>query len=156
MHPVLVKFLAVLILLSQGWLGAVRGHSVCIELTECTSPMHAEHAHGHGRSHAFDDCAGHAHDESQHDGMCDHVLGRHDHAHTGCHIHVCLPELEQRGQAALDVRAFARLLPFGTVAPIDVRAAEASVRAAMPARYDRSDGPPDPERVALSSTVILV
>lgn len=148
MHPALVKFLAVLVVLSQGWLGAVRGHSVCIELRDCGDAHHAVHGHGHG-----DDCS-HAHDAAQHDHLCGHVLDRHDHGDMGCHVHVCLPELEQRMQAPTDAREFARLMPATVLEIAAALAPPAGV--ARSVSIERSDGPPDPERLALAATVILV
>lgn len=151
MHPSLVKFLAVLVILSQGWLGAVRGHSVCIELRHCDHPHHAGHASCDSHEHA---ACSHAHDETQHGHLCGHVLDRHDHGDMGCHLHVCLPELEQRTQAPTDARAFARLMPAEALAVACALCPPAGVACAV--AIERSDGPPKPERDALASTVILV
>lgn len=151
MRPALVHFLAVLLFLSQGWLGAVRGHSLVVEVGGCDG----SHAHlcvdDHGHDHHH-----HPRGEAPHrvlDALAAHL---HDHADPdlGCHMHLCLPELEQRGTAPLDARGFAKLMPLRVLVERDE---PRPTEGGGPMRVARwSKGPPEPDRLSLRATVLLL
>ncbi|MFM7132883.1 MAG: hypothetical protein ACKO0W_01050 [Planctomycetota bacterium] len=159
MHRTLVHVLAALVLLSQGWLGVVRGHSVVVEVGGC-GPGHAhacagEH-HGQDRVHGFAHCHEHDRAHAPHRALDPLASTLHDHSHDdlGCHMHLCLPELEQRSTDPVDVRGFARLWPAGVIEPVLLvsSAPAPGVRA-----IDRwAKGPPLNDALALASTILLL
>lgn len=159
MHRTLVHVLAALMLLSQGWLGVVRGHSLVVELDGC-APGHAHACGGessaHRHAHGFAHCHEHDRAHAQHRALDPLASALHDHSHDdlGCHMHLCLPELEQRATDPVDARDFARLWPAGVVEPVLLRSSApvSGVRA-----IDRwAKGPPLNDALALASTVLLL
>jgi hypothetical protein len=159
MHRTLVHVLAALVLLSQGWLGVVRGHSLVVEFGTCEAGHgHAcagEH-HGHGRTHGFAHCHEHDRAHAQHRALDPLASALHDHSHDdlGCHMHLCLPELEQRSTDPVDARDFARLRPAGVVEPVLLRSSAPVPGARAIDRWAK--GPPLNDALALASTVLLL
>ncbi|GEM_PF-3462915 len=83
MQTSVVKFIALLLLLSQSWMGLARGQNLCFELAPCDAHEVSSHA---GCGHDALDETAHVH------GIID--LEQHEHPDCGCHLHLTVPNCE--------------------------------------------------------------
>ncbi len=160
-HPCL-KLLALLLILIQGGLSMARGQSLCMPMSDCSTHEQARAApcsHHHEASHdeaSHDDASRCAHDEPPTTAHAHGVIdpAQHDHPECACHLHVTLPDHDQRpngasSHVAIYAACFMSLAPDWELASMDA----ACDRASKPGP---TESPPRLELRALDVIVMLV
>lgn len=167
-HPCL-KLLALLLILIQGGLSMARGQSLCMPMSDCSTHEQArEHgheqarattcSHHHEASHeaSHDDASRCANDEPPTTAHAHGVIdpAQHDHPECACHLHVTLPDHDQRpsgasSNVAIYAACLMSLAPYWELASMDA----ACDRASTPGP---TESPPRLELRALDVIVMLV